>query len=242
MIKKSVILTAVFCSFLCCSVSAQNYRPQSPVSDFAGIIDSANKEKMTNVILELERKTSAEIAVVTVKELGNDTIDDFAVRLFKDWEIGKKGKNNGLLIVMSAQNRKIKIEVGYGLEGLITDAVSGVLLDKYALPNFKAGDYGTGLYFTTLAAATLIAQDAGVSLSGEKLPQRQVHKLSVFDMIIMAIIFLLAVFVFIRYPWLFWMLFFGGGRGGRGGGFGGGLGGGGFGGGSSGGGGSSRSW
>jgi uncharacterized protein len=218
-------------------------RPVGPVSDFAGVIDTASSDKINAVILELDKKTSAEIAVVTVKNLEGDNIDNYAVNLFKQWGIGKKGKDNGVLILAAIDDRKARIEVGYGLEGVINDAKAGDILRAYVFPNFKKGDYGQGLYEGTLAVAGIIADSAGVELSGaapEQAPARRSGAGLIFKLLIFVVLFI----VFIKHPFLF-LLFLGAGRGGRGsgGGFGGGgFGGGGFGGGMSGGGGASGGW
>jgi len=228
-------------------------RPQGWIGDFAGAIDEESQRKIIGVVDELERKTSAEIAVVTLKRLGNETIEQASAELFKDWGIGKKGKDNGILIIASIEDRKLRIEVGYGLEGILPDGLTGEILDRYVVPRFRDGKYGEGLFQGTAAVASVIAKDAGVDLGADYRPQPVQRKTqSGFERYFHLIFFLL---VFIIIPVLSAIRrkrkpgsrFYGGGYWGGfgGGGFGGGFGGGGFGGfggGMSGGGGASRGW
>lgn len=220
-----------------------NLHPQEWVSDFAFVIDEQTKQQIEKIITELEQKTSAEIAVVSIETTGDYTIEEFATRLFEKWGIGKKGKDNGVLLVASIKDKKVRIEVGYGLEGILPDGLCGEILDKYVIPYFKAGDYSKGFLYGTAAIAKVIAKDAGAELTGEiyqdiKL-KKEIGLLEVLVQILFLIIFFIIIF---RYPFLvFWLLGSGGFSGGFGrGGFGGGFGG--FGGGLSGGGGTSRSW
>jgi uncharacterized protein len=192
---------------------------------------------------EIEQKTSAEVAVVTVRDLGGGSIDDYASRLFEKWGIGKKGKDNGVMLIAAIDDRKVRIEVGYGLEGILPDGKCGEILDTYVLPRFKAGDYGKGLAAGAAEIARAIAKDAGVELTGQYLNEYPPAPQRSFLFSIMKIIFFIILFIiFVRHPFLF-LLFFGSGGFGGGssrGGFGGGFGG--FGGGMSGGGGASRGW
>ncbi|OGS45282.1 MAG: hypothetical protein A2539_08645 [Elusimicrobia bacterium RIFOXYD2_FULL_34_15] len=217
-------------------------KPTGWVVDNAGIIDTQSSQQMSATIQELEQKTGAEIAVVTVKNLGNDSIENFSVNLFKKWGIGKKGKDNGVLLVSSIDDRKVKIEVGYGLEGILPDGLCGEILDKYVIPSFKEGAYGKGLAKGVLAIASVIAKDAGVELTGGKIDVKKDIKASPLGIFLQFLVLIIIIFIFIRHPFLF-LLFMGmsgGGRGSSGRGFGGGFGG--FGGGMSGGGGASRGW
>ena len=222
-------------------LQAQNL-PQKPdgwVADYAGVIDSQSHQKMLGVIRELEQKTGAEIAVVTIKSLGNESMDSFSVQLFKKWGIGKKGKDNGVLLVAAIEDRKTKIEVGYGLEGILPDGLCGEILDKYVVPYFKQSKYSEGLMMGAIALASVIAKDASVELTGGMVAVGQPVKRSPLSMLIKLLLFLILIPIFIRNPFLL-LLFLGAGRGGGGGGFSGGFGG--FGGGMSGGGGAGRSW
>src|SRR3990172_3488712 len=129
--------------------------PQGYVSDFAGVIDPADKASLEAYLRELEAKTTAEVAVVTVPELGGFAdVEEYAVELFRAWGVGKKGQDNGVLILLSIRERRARIEVGYGLEGAITDGTAGVIIREVMVPYFKAGQYGKGI----LAGAQAVAE------------------------------------------------------------------------------------
>lgn len=224
-------------------------KPQGHVNDFAGVMSADTRSTLENIATGLTAKTGAEVAVVTLPSLNEEPIENVAVDLFQEWGIGQKGKDNGLLFLIAPNDRKMRIEVGYGLEPILPDALTGRILDNYVVPEFKKGDLNTGIRQGTVALVQVLAKYYDVNpeeLSLPSLPQISTHapqkdsllaKLFRFGFIIFLII------LFIRHPSLFLALLLsglGGGGGRSSGGFGGGFGG--FGGGSSGGGGSSRSW
>jgi uncharacterized protein len=120
-------------------------KPQGFVSDYANIISSVDREYINSRLFELQSSTTVQIAVVTIKNFGNDTIEGYATSLMKDWGIGQKDKNNGLLVLISLEDRQARIEVGYGLEGTVTDLQAGSIVNKVMIPNFKNGDYSLGI-------------------------------------------------------------------------------------------------
>lgn len=134
------------------------------VEDSAGVLGPDYISLIDGICKNLEAKTSAEMAVVTVDNLGGTTVEDFAVRLFKGFGIGKKGKDNGLLILFARDDRKIRIEVGYGLEGAVNDAKAGRFMDTYAVPKFKEGEYARGLYDLAKVVAEEVAKASGATL------------------------------------------------------------------------------
>jgi len=232
-------------------------KPQGYVSDFASVMDPVSRDSIDAIAGELREKTGAELAVVTLHDLGGDEIDPVAVDLYGAWGIGKKGKDEGVLILLAAQERRVRIEVGYGLEGILPDGLCGSIIRRVMAPDLAQGRIGAGLLHGVSAVTAVIAKDRGVTITGaEPMPEedqgedRNSHAF-----------FLVALFIAIvlssilrassnrrgwmgRGPWGgggFGGMF--GGFGGMGGGFGGGGGGGGgfggFGGGSSGGGGAS---
>ena len=207
-------------------------------------MDRQDRQNLEAVLTDLERKTGAEIAVVTVGSLEGQVIEEAAVRLYQTWKIGKKGQDNGMLFLISPTERKMRVEVGYGLEGLFPDAKTGRLLDQYVVPAFREGQMSRGIMFGGLALAQAIAQDKGVVLAMEALPgdPRPMRPLTKSEIFFAVIFIILIIYLAIRHPILFLLLISRTGRGGgwSGGGFGGG--GGGFGGGGSGGGGASRGW
>jgi uncharacterized protein len=217
--------------------------------DFANAMSAQERQAIENVLLELEQRTGAQVKVVALASLEGGQIEDMANRLFERWGIGRKGRDNGVLLLAAMKERRVRIEVGYGLEGALPDARAGRILDQSVLPAFRRGQSGAGLVAGAQAIADVIAENAGLQLGArsrtgveEPAPSSRasegVHP-------ILGLLFVIAfIYMAFRHPILLLLLLGGGrSRGGRsfGGGFGGG-GFGGFGGGSSGGGGASRGW
>jgi uncharacterized protein len=138
----------------------------SAVGDYAKIIPPAQKQAINALAAELLQKTGASLVVATVPSLDGESIEQAAVQLFQKWGIGKKGEDKGVLLLVAPRERKMRIEVGYGLEGVLTDATSGAIRDQYMLPYFKKGKFGQGLLAGAAAAASVVAQSAGVKLTG----------------------------------------------------------------------------
>ncbi len=229
-------------------------RYQSYITDYAGIMEAEHHQKLARFISVLKQKTGAEVAVLTMNDLEDDTIEDFAERTFNTWKIGQAGKDNGVLLLVAIKQRQARIEVGYGLEDVLTDGICGVILDKM-VPFFKGEWYSQGIYAGTVAIINQIAQANDVTIS--EFPKVSTIKdpnagEGFFAWLIKTIFFLFFMMIVLssRFGLLHYFLFGSmmrsgywshGQRGGFGGsGFGGGFGG--FGGGSSGGGGASRSW
>ncbi|HHW13905.1 MAG TPA: TPM domain-containing protein [Firmicutes bacterium] len=137
------------------------------VVDAAGMLGAAAVRRLNATLADLEAKNGVEIGVATVPTTEPLTPDQYAVELFEAWGIGKKGQDNGLLILLAQRERRIKVEVGYGLEGIFPDGRVGRLLDDYALPALKEGRYGAGLValvdeLARIAAAEYDGAGAGV--------------------------------------------------------------------------------
>lgn len=224
-------------------------KPQGHVNDFAGVMASDTRRTLENTLRDLAAQTGAEIAVVTLPSLNDEPIENVAVDLFKEWGIGKKGSDNGLLFLIAPTDHKVRIETGYGLEPILPDAATGRVLDTYVIPEFKKGDVNAGILHGTQALVRILA--AHFKLNPDEMapapkipPPPQADPPTPWFVKLLKIAFVIfLIFLFIRHPSLFFALMLsgvGGGGGRSSGGFGGGFGG--FGGGSSGGGGSSRSW
>lgn len=119
--------------------------PQGWVTDLAGVLEESQRAQLENLLGDLERETSAEIALVVVSTTAPLDPFTYGVRLFEEWGIGKEGVDNGLLILLAMEEREIRVEVGYGLEHVLTDGHIGSLLDSQALPHFREDRFGAGL-------------------------------------------------------------------------------------------------
>ncbi len=142
------VLVSLFTIFLLPQSVLAYYNPGVPtgfVSDFAGIINESARASLESELQKFEAETKHEIAVVTIKSLQGDTIENFAVKLFEDWQIGKKGADNGALFLIALEDRQMRIEVGYGLEGPLPDATAYAIINKIVKPAFQAGDYAKGI-------------------------------------------------------------------------------------------------
>jgi uncharacterized protein len=223
-------------------------KPTGYVNDFAHVLDQNTIAQLENICQQIDEKAHAQIAVVTIKSLDGSDIESYAVDLFKKWGIGSKGTDRGVLILLATQDHRYRTEVGYGLEPILPDGKVGGF-GREAVPLLKQNDFNGAVSLMTMRVAEVIAQDAGIQLTGAQpraptAVQEPSTRLSIGGIIALIIIVLIVLFTPLGRLLLFGLLLGGGGGGGfGGGGFGGGGGGfGGFGGGSSGGGGASGSW
>ena len=128
------------------SLAAQNLpKPAGRITDLANIIDSATESELDSRLNELERTTSSEVAVVTVPSLDGVAVEDYAVRLFKEWGIGQAKTDNGVLVLVAPNEREMRIEVGYGLEGVLPDGLAGQIIRENFTPRFRDNDYSGGI-------------------------------------------------------------------------------------------------
>jgi uncharacterized protein len=143
------------------------------VVDAAEILSPAGRERISGLLKAHEDRTTNQLAVLTVPSLAGDNIEDFAARVFEAWRLGQAGKDNGLLVVVAVQDRRMRIEVGYGLEGTLTDLAAGRIIRNVMTPRFSDGDYDAGIEEGVLAVIAIlegrgaIAGDAqGASTAG----------------------------------------------------------------------------
>jgi uncharacterized protein len=115
------------------------------VVDDAGILDEGTRAALTQKLAAFEAKTTDQLVVVTLKSLQGTSIEDFGVELGRHWQIGQRDKNNGVLLIVAPNERRVRIEVGYGLEGALTDAVSRLIIENGITPRFRAGDFAGGI-------------------------------------------------------------------------------------------------
>jgi uncharacterized protein len=260
-----IALRTVALALLCLLVSAfqtggqvpKGFKPKDYVTDFANVLSESGKAQLSALCAEVEQKTGAQIAVVTVKSLEGRAIEDYAIEVATQLGVGPKKSNRGVLILLAVDDRRYRIEVGYGLEPILPDGKVGAF-GREAVPYLRERNYDGALFLMTRRVAETIAQDSGATLTPTNIPpptRTQGGGAALPPGIIVGIVLLVILFIIIgtlqsrttanRYArrrgggwWIGPMM-----GGGWGGGFGGGGGGfGGFGGGSFGGGGASGSW
>jgi uncharacterized protein len=220
------------------------------INDYAGVMSSDQVRALDSQLARFEQDTGHQIAVLTIPTLDGEDIEGFSIRVAENWKIGKKGFDNGVILLVAVKDRKLRLEVGYGLEGVLPDAIAKRITSDYIVPRFRAQDYAGGIIAGIDAVQKVIKSEPLPESARKPNPTRQSDFNSLAMIIITLAIFALMAFSSAnrrrnqmwsgrgrRYPPIYW----GGGFGG--GGFGGG-GGGGFsgGGGSFGGGGASDSW
>lgn len=203
--------------------------PTSYVNDFAQVLSPASKRQIEDYCVAVHQQADADIGIVTIKSLDDgQTVDQFTVALEEKWKLGKKGEDRSALVVLVLNPHKLRVETGYGLEGILPDAKVGRILDQ-ATPSAASGDYGAALLTIAQGLGSVIATDKGVTLQPivhqyhrEPAPQQ----MSNVTRIVLGVGFVILMLILIRtgnVGWLFYLLMsMMGGGGGGGGGFGGG--------------------
>lgn len=159
---------AAFALLLACASPAHAQQAEippltSPVVDTTGTLTAAEKQQLEQQALALQQRKGSQLQVLMVPSTQPETIEQYAVRAFEQYKIGRKGVDDAVLLVVAKDDRKVKIEVGYGLEGAIPDITAGRIIQEYLVPKFRAGDYGGGILDATATMAKLI--------DGEALPE-----------------------------------------------------------------------
>ena len=145
-VKNIVLLLAFNFAFLISSAAAQSFpKAAGRINDFADIIDAATEADLDRKIDQLEQKTTSEIAVATVSSLDGMEVEEYANKLFKAWGVGQAKQDNGVLVLVAPTERKMRIEVGYGLEGVLPDGLAGEVIRQQFTPKFEANDYSGGI-------------------------------------------------------------------------------------------------
>jgi len=138
-------------------------KPKGNVNDYVGVLNKSDLDNLNALADAVLRQTGATFAVAIIDNHGDESLEIYSAKLYEQWGIGKKNEDKGLLVVVSMKEHDLRMEVGYGLESIITDGRAGECLDRM-LPYFKNEEYGRGLYAGLLHAGQYIAQDAGVKL------------------------------------------------------------------------------
>lgn len=144
--RLSLLLIAILSTILFVGCISQGIpSPEGYVNDFANMIPDEEEKSLESFLVAYEQKTTNEVAVVTVETIGDKTIEDYTIHLAEKWKVGKKEKDNGVILLIAEKERKIRIEVGYGLEPVLTDAKAKLIIEREMTPLFKAGDYAAGI-------------------------------------------------------------------------------------------------
>jgi uncharacterized protein len=145
-------------------------KPQGYVSDFARVIDPASKAQLENYCATVERATGAQMALVTIQSLEGEPIEDVANTVFRAWGVGQKGKNEGILLLLAIGDRRNRLEIGYGLEPILPDGLSGSVLREMR-PALREARYGEAMMAAAETIGATIAKSKNVSLTAQ-LPRR----------------------------------------------------------------------
>ena len=147
MLRRAILpVIAWICLICACAAQSLSFPALTGrVVDEAGLLDAAARTALTESLAELEQKTTDQLVVVTLKSLQGTSIEDYGYQLGRRWQIGQKDKNNGVLLIVAPNERKVRIEVGYGLEGTLTDAITKLIIESSILPRFKVADYPGGI-------------------------------------------------------------------------------------------------
>jgi uncharacterized protein len=161
------------------------------VVDQAGVIPAPTRATLQTKLKDLEDKSGIQLVVATIRSLGDYDVETYANGLFRYWKLGEAKKNNGVLFLVAPNDRKMRIEVGYGLEGTLTDALSKVILATAVTPKFKTGDYGAGVERGVEGIVEVLSGDAAEWV--KKVPPPP----SLFEELLPLIVFALFIFIFI---------------------------------------------
>ena len=212
-----VLLAGLLCLVLTGAIYAGPVFPPltGRVVDGAGILSAETQQTLAGMLAQHERQTGNQVVVVTVKSLQGYTIDDYGYQLGRAWGIGQKARNNGALLLVAPNERDVRVEVGYGLEGRLTDAQSKLIIENLILPEFRKGNFDSGVVAGTTTLLKVLGGDAST------LPQPTTEPGQ--DQGSSGVGFLVAiVFIMLFFGRFFWPLLFLGGFSGRHGRYGGG--------------------
>jgi uncharacterized protein len=157
------------------------------VVDGAGVLSASTQNQLTNMLADHERTTGEQLVVVTLDSLQGFSIEDYGYQLGRYWGIGQKGKNTGAILIVAPKEHKVRIEVGYGLEGELTDARSRTIIESSILPSFKRGDYNAGVIAGTTSILRVLGGNP-TPIDSAKVPPP-----NIFESIFILLLFLIPV-------------------------------------------------
>jgi uncharacterized protein len=175
-----LVLLSGLSSWVCAKQNYPSATTEFFVNDFAGVLSRETRNNIQRLGESLEDLTTAQVVVVIVDTLDGQDIDTYAFELFEEWELGQKDKDNGVLILNAVSERLLRIEVGYGLEGALTDIETAEIRREYMNPYLKNSDYDSGILYGYSAVIDAVAQEYGMSLeniggNAPQIPQNSEH-------------------------------------------------------------------
>ncbi len=245
--KRTIILALILISSLL--VALEVPRLKGMVNDYGNVLSSNEEVQLEQLLRDAQAKTSSQIVLLTIKSLQGENLEDYSLRVADKWKLGQKELDNGVLLLVAMQEKKIRIEVGYGLESILTDIKCGYIIRNLIVSEFKKGNFSQGIANGLLAVTGLITNE--FEITDEQLAKYQQQKKGNSSQLPIGFIVFIIMMILMSFGrrgrgGLFTALFLGsmltGGRGGRSSGFGGGFGGFSGGGGGFGGGGASGGW
>jgi uncharacterized protein len=144
---------------------------QGYVNDYADMISPQMRDQLANELHAFEQSDSTQIVILTIPSLEGEALEDFSIKVAEAWKIGQKNKDNGAILLVAKQDRKIRVEVGRGLEGRLTDLMSGRIIDLVIQPRFKSGDFDGG--FAAGVSALIDATRGEFKADGNRYPQKR---------------------------------------------------------------------
>ena len=162
-----IILFIVFNVYSINSLAVVSPTTDFYVNDYADLLNEETKEYIIKTNKDLYSKTGAQIVVVTIPSLEGNSLEDYATKLFRSFGIGDKTKNNGLLLLLALKERQFRVEVGYGLEGVLPDAKTGRIQDEYIIPYLKQDNWNEGIKNGFSAFLDIIANEYNVDVGAE---------------------------------------------------------------------------
>ncbi len=161
----SILILVLSLSFSSFAINIPEPTSDFFVNDFADVINEEDEQEIMKIGADLYSQTSAQIVVVTVDSLDGYEVNDYALELGREWGVGSKETSNGVVLLLSVSDREVTIQVGYGLEGCLTDAGTGRILDNYAIPYLVNDDFSTGLIEAYKAIVGDVCTEYGVELN-----------------------------------------------------------------------------
>ncbi|MDC7222515.1 MAG: TPM domain-containing protein [Spirochaetales bacterium] len=147
---------------------------EGPVVDKAGILTSREEQELEQILIAFQNQTSAQMAVLTVKSLQGESLEGYSMEVADEWKLGQADRDNGILLLVALDERKVRLEVGYGAEGSLTDMKSGFIIREEILPYFKSGNYYGGIKQGVLTATGIVA--GSTDISAEELARYQLSQ------------------------------------------------------------------